>query len=42
LKDNISVLKRTGIIIYKGSKKTGGYYLTDEFAAEVASGQIIL
>lgn len=42
LKENISFLKKAGIIIYKGSKKTGGYYLTDKFVSEIASGQTIL
>ena len=42
LKENISVLKKAGIIVYKGSKKTGGYHLTDEFTSKIAAGKIIL
>jgi ATP-dependent DNA helicase RecG len=36
LKNDISLLTRLKIIVRKGSKKTGGYYLTDNFKGKLA------
>lgn len=31
LKESIAILKKNNIIYYQGSKKTGGYFITENF-----------